>query len=207
MSAKKPQYMNPFEMLALSFEVMMGSEKAYKRLMRSVFEGHAHTVGAWAYDFLPQFFTEDTPARPFASLKVGDSESVDVEVHPHGVLYFARSVGDHNPLHFDKKYAAKSPFGEPIVHGMWSGSLFSAIFGHKLPGKGSVYRKQNLSFEGPARIGDVLTARVTITELDPKSLRIKFLTQVFNQDGKLVVDGDAVVYPAEKFEKKTQPAN
>lgn len=52
------------------------------------------------------------------------------------VRAFAALSGDTNPVHLDEAYAASTPFGKPIAHGMLSVSVISAILGNDLPGRG-----------------------------------------------------------------------
>ena len=65
------------------------------------------------------------------------------------VELFAKISGDHNPLHLSQEFASKSMFAKPVVHGLLVASLFSAIFGTKFPGEGSIYLSQTLRFEAP----------------------------------------------------------
>ena len=62
----------------------------------------------------------------------------------------------------------------------------------KLPGEGTIYLGQNLKFTRPVYIGDTVTAKVEVAEFIKKDI-VKLITTVTNQDGKTVVEGDAVV--------------
>ena len=65
----------------------------------------------------------------------------------------------------------------------------------KLPGPGTIYVSQEAQFRAPVFMGDTVTAKVECVEkLEPRKWT-KFHTTVHNQDGKLVVDGHAVVIP------------
>jgi 3-hydroxybutyryl-CoA dehydratase len=64
----------------------------------------------------------------------------------------------------------------------------------KLPGPGTIYIRQELNFRAPVRIGDTVRARVEVIEkLEKKRVRLK--TTCVNQEGTLVLDGEAVVSP------------
>jgi acyl dehydratase len=204
MPRKPLKYMDPFKFFSLWFFASLGSKQDQQKLMRSIFEGHAHLMGDWAYDVLPQFFMEDIPPREFKSLQVGDKESMTIEIHPHHLLYFARASGDYGAPHFDKKYAADTHFKEPIAHGLLVGSFVSSILAHKLPGTGTIYKSQTFNFKKPVYIGDTLTATATVKSLDVESLRITLDIVIVNQNGEVVVDGESVVYPAEKLAKKSK---
>lgn len=108
---------------------------------------------------------------------------------------FAASSGDVNPVHLDDEYAKSTIFKEKIAHGMWSAGLISACLATVMPGPGTVYLGQNLSFRLPVKVGDILTVTLTVKEkLDDKKYLI-IDCKVVNQDDKLVVVGDAQVMP------------
>ena len=105
---------------------------------------------------------------------------------------FAAVTGDDNPLHLDETFAATTPFGGRIAHGMLSAGYISAVIARKLPGSGAVYVSQTLRFRRPVRIGDCVTARAEITAIDSERARVT-LTTTCHVAGKVVVDGEAVV--------------
>src|SRR5213078_4678092 len=79
---------------------------------------------------------------------------------------FAAVSGDVNPVHLDEAYAKATPFGGRIAHGMLGAAYISAVLGNKLPGPGAIYLSQSLRFRRPVRIGDPVTAKVTVKALD-----------------------------------------
>jgi acyl dehydratase len=124
---------------------------------------------------------------------IGDTASIsrtitDVEIHA-----FAEVSGDHNPLHLDDEYAAKTRFGRRIAHGMLNASLISAVLANELPGVGSVYLSQTLKFVKPVFPGDTVTARVTVIAIRDDKPFITLETVCVNQDGETVLKGEATV--------------
>lgn len=112
------------------------------------------------------------------------------------ILAFAQASGDHNPVHLDEGYAKTTRFGQRIAHGMLVAGLISAVLGTQLPGPGTIYLGQELSFKAPVFIGDTVTAVVEVTSLREGKPIATLTTQCFNQDGLLVLDGKAtVLYP------------
>jgi 3-hydroxybutyryl-CoA dehydratase len=105
---------------------------------------------------------------------------------------FAAVTGDDNPVHMDAAFAATTPFGGRIAHGMLTASYISAVLGTQLAGPGSIYVSQSLRFRRPVRIGDEVIARVKITEIDTDRSRVTLETTC-QVGGKTVVDGEAVV--------------
>jgi 3-hydroxybutyryl-CoA dehydratase len=97
------------------------------------------------------------------------------------VMAFAEITGDFNPVHVDAEAAAASAFGERIVHGMLTASLLSALLATKLPGAGAIYLSQTLRFLRPVKLGDTVTAQVSITAIDPAKRRLTLATSVRNE--------------------------
>ena len=109
------------------------------------------------------------------------------------VRLFAQVSGDTNSVHLDEEYAKTTPFGRRIAHGMLTTSVISAILGNDLPGLGTIYLGQNVSFKAPVFIGDTITATVELIKFRDDKRIATFRTTVTNQDGVLVLEGEAVV--------------
>ena len=125
--------------------------------------------------------------------KVGDSASITKKFGIEEVTKFAEVSEDNNPIHLDEQAGAESIFGQRVVHGMLVGSLFSAIIGTKLPGKGTIYLGQNLSFKAPVMLDDEITATVEVASVREGKPIMKLRTFAVNAEGTLVIDGEAVV--------------
>jgi 3-hydroxybutyryl-CoA dehydratase len=109
------------------------------------------------------------------------------------VILFAGISGDNNPMHIDEEYAANTRFGGRIAHGMLSASLISTVIGTRLPGPGAIYMGQNLKFLKPVKIGDTVTALVTVLEVLQDKQRVRLQTECWVKSEK-VIDGDALVW-------------
>ncbi|WP_027909612.1 MaoC family dehydratase [Pseudomonas sp. URMO17WK12:I4] len=134
---------------------------------------------------------------PYEALEVGQTASYSKSVEERDILLFAAVSGDHNPVHLDAEYAATTMFKERIAHGMFSGALISAAVACTLPGPGTIYVGQQMSFQKPVKLGDTLTVRLEILEKLPK-FRVRIATRVFNQHDELVVDGEAEIIAPRK---------
>jgi 3-hydroxybutyryl-CoA dehydratase len=128
----------------------------------------------------------------FEDLSVGQTASFGKTITEADILMFAAVSGDTNPVHINKEVAAASMFKERIAHGMLSAGLISAVLGTRLPGEGTIYLGQNLKFRAPVKIGDTVTATVTITALDAAKKRV-VLNTVCTVEGKPVIEGEATV--------------
>jgi len=128
----------------------------------------------------------------FEEIHVGQSASRTVTVDGDLVSRFSEVSGDTNPVHLDEDYAKQTIFQGRIAHGMLSGALISAVLANDLPGNGTIYLSQSFRFLKPVRLGDSLTATVTVTSLDQKKRFIELTTECFVQDGSKVVSGVAL---------------
>ena len=128
-------------------------------------------------------------------LKVGDTAEFSKTISESDIYLYAGITGDFNPAHINEDYAKKTFFKTRIAHGMLSAGLISTVIGTRLPGTGSIYIKQSLSFLAPVRIGDTLTARVELIEIMAEKKQIRLKTTCFNQKGTRVLVGKAVVSP------------
>ena len=128
----------------------------------------------------------------FEDLSVGMTASYGKTVTEADILMYAGVSGDTNPLHLNREFAAQTPFGECIAHGMLSAGFISTVVGTKLPGPGGIYISQNLRFKAPVKVGDTVMARIEITELIPEKKRAMFKTQCLAGD-TVVIDGEAQI--------------
>lgn len=130
-----------------------------------------------------------------AEIRVGDTASFSKTISESDVYLFAGVTGDLNPFHINEEYAKNTFFKGRIAHGMLLAGFISTVIGCHLPGPGAIYAKQELAFLAPARIGDTITARVTVMEVRAEKNRVVLQTTCTSQDGTVVLDGQAVVSP------------
>ena len=128
-------------------------------------------------------------------IKVGDTAEFAKTITETDIYLYAGITGDFNPAHVNEVYAKNTFFKTRIAHGMLTAGLISAIIANQLPGPGTVYLKQDLSFLAPVHIGDTITGRVEIMELIPEKNRVRLKTTCSNQDGVIVISGEGLVSP------------
>jgi acyl dehydratase len=131
----------------------------------------------------------------YDELEIGTTASFSKTLGERDIVLYGETSGDNNPLHFDEDYASRTMFNGRIAHGMWSAGLISTCIGTLMPGPGSIYMSQELVFKLSVKIGDTLTATVTVKEKIEKRKSVVIGCQVRNQNAKLVVCGDARVIP------------
>jgi len=134
----------------------------------------------------------ETQTLYFEDLSVGMRETYAKEVKASDVVGFAEISGDRNPIHLSEHFAAKTPFGGRIAHGLYTASLISAVIGTRLPGPGAIYISQTLRFLAPVRIGDTVVASVEVVELSEKGRRGKLRCECRVGD-TVVLEGEAEV--------------
>lgn len=128
-----------------------------------------------------------------ADLRVGQRATYTRTVTARDIADFGALSGDHNPLHHDPAFAAKTRFGTPIAHGLLTGAFVSAVLGTRLPGPGAVYLSQSFRFLRPVRAGDTVTAAVEITAIRADKGIVTLQTVCRNSAGETVLDGEAVL--------------
>jgi 3-hydroxybutyryl-CoA dehydratase len=133
-----------------------------------------------------------TAGRTFEELSIGDVAERARTVGEADVQAFADVSGDHNPVHLDEAFAATTPFKTRIAHGMLSAGYISALIAGELPGPGSIYLNQTLSFRRPVKLGDTVVTRVEVIALDAEKARATLKTTCL-VDGKAVIEGEAVI--------------
>lgn len=136
--------------------------------------------------------TEKGISITYDHLQIGQKASLCRTVEERELQLFAVASGDSNPVHLDAEFAAKTLFKQRIAHGMFSGALISAALACQLPGPGTVYLEQTLSFRRPVFIDDEITVELEVIEKLPKN-RVRIKTTVTNQNGKIVTTGEALV--------------
>jgi acyl dehydratase len=126
-------------------------------------------------------------------IEVGQRAQRTRVVQPRDIELFTELTGDRNPLHYEAR-AGASRFGGVIVQGGVTSGLLNAVVAEDLPGPGSVFLHVDWSFRAPVRPGDSITAEVEVLEVRPDKPISKLRTSITNQDGTVVLDGEALVW-------------
>lgn len=129
----------------------------------------------------------------FDDLEIGQSYKMSRFFTQQEVMDFAQLSYDTNPIHTDAEFARTTQFGQLIVPGFLTGSMFSAIIGTKFPGFGSIYLNQNMSFRRPVFPNQQVTAVVRVKELFPEKHRALLETNCYDEDQTLLIEGTALV--------------
>ncbi len=137
----------------------------------------------------------------YDEIHIGDSASLERTLTRDDVTLFALVSGDINPTHLDNDFATAPGRKGLTAHSMLGGSFLSALFGERLPGPGTVYRKQTFDFIQPPMLGDTLAVEIVVSAKLPERI-VAFDCKATNQHGETVFTGTAeVIAPAEKVSR------
>ena len=124
-----------------------------------------------------------------SELAVGQSENFTVTVTQEMMEDFYRLTGDDSPIHRSEEYAAGRGYPGRVVYGMLGASFFSTLAGVYLPGEHCLLHGVEAKFARPVFIGDTLTVKGTVTEVNDTFKEITVRAEIFNQEGKKVTRG------------------
>jgi len=138
---------------------------------------------------------EEKKSLTIDEIYVGQSASRTKTFEEGDVFTFIGLTRDINPIHYDEAFAKQTPFGKRLVPAPFTCTLISGILGQQLPGGGSIYVSQTVKFKAPVFFGDTVTCTLTVTEINRERGRVTLSTVLTNQDGKVVIEGEAVSIP------------
>jgi acyl dehydratase len=129
---------------------------------------------------------------------VGDRAEFSKTVTETDLALFAAVSGDFDPVHVDEAYARTTPFGRRIAHGALALALLStvsALISRRARDRGSRGTSVSLGYDrirflAPVFVGDTLTARYTVLELDADARRSRAKVEVVKAGGELAVAGE-----------------
>lgn len=144
--------------------------------------------------------TEESLVRwsdPFDRLSVGQRfRSGRRTVRDSEVKAFAALTGDSHPQHVDADWAAASPFGERIAHGMLILSLAVGLVPLDPERVLALRRVSDAVFKRPVRLDESILVAGQLTALRPiddHAGLVDFNWQIRNQDDALVVRANVQV--------------
>jgi acyl dehydratase len=143
--------------------------------------------------------------QTYQDLEIGTEGRFSKQLTERDIILFGVTSGDINPVHFDTEYAATTTFETRIAHGMWSAGLISTVIGVVMPGPGSIYISQDLKFKRPVRIGDTLTAVLTVKKKIEIFKYVVLDCKVINQNDEVVTQGEATVMPPKSSAELDSP--
>jgi acyl dehydratase len=137
---------------------------------------------------------DDRPVTGPLGLRVGQRAERTKVINDEDVDAYARITGDRNPLHFDDAFAASTRFGRRVVQGGISAGMLNALVAMDLPGAGTVFMSQSITYLAPAHVGDTLTARAEVISLKPDKPVCQLRFDIVNQDQRTLLKAEAWTY-------------
>lgn len=99
---------------------------------------------------------------------------------------FARLSGDHNPIHVDPAFSARTSFGATVSHGMLLFTALRGLVARHYPGWRMTH--QDLKFPAPAYADEALTLELHTTA-GAASNTASLLTRIVKADGRVCLEG------------------
>ena len=127
-------------------------------------------------------------------LKVGQRARRTQTVTAREVELYAQITGDRNPLHFDEGFARRTRFGRLVAQGGIAAGMLNALVAMDMPGPGTVFLSQTLTYKAPTYLGDTLTAEIEVLSLKPDKPVAQLKATITNQDGTVLLEGECWTY-------------
>ena len=135
------------------------------------------------------------------SPKLNDVFKHDFTFTDEEIYAYAKISGDVNPIHLSEEYSKNTMYGRCIVHGYYSISVFSKVYGTLLYPESHILISQNAKYIKPIFTGVVYTAVFTTKQLFHDKNRVLYLNEIFEKEtGELKITGEAILMN-EKFYK------
>jgi 3-hydroxybutyryl-CoA dehydratase len=145
---------------------------------------------------------EDSIGLTIEEVNIGDTATFTKTLTQADVYQFTGIIGNFNPIHINREFAAKTAYGQRTVPQMLVAGLVSKILGTQYPGNGTVHVAQDLNFHKPVFFNDTIQARLVVTKIDGKKGRVWLDLVCKNQNGETVISGESVVEPPEPFQEE-----
>jgi 3-hydroxybutyryl-CoA dehydratase len=127
--------------------------------------------------------------RDFDALAVGDAfVTRGRTVTEADVVAFAALTGDRHPLHVDAEWAAASPFGARIAHGLLVLSYGAGLLPFDPERVIALRAVREAVFKRPVHIGDTIRLEAEVAgkrALDPERGLVEARWRVLDQDDRL----------------------
>jgi len=123
------------------------------------------------------------------------------------VVNFAGLSWDHNPLHTDEVYSAKTGFGKRIAHGLLGVVIHSGLAYQLTEGTLLAFLDLTWQFKLPIYIGDTIHVEQVVKEMRDSSKEdrgiLTFEKEIINQRNEVVQTGTTTILLAKRTYKVT----
>jgi phosphate butyryltransferase len=140
--------------------------------------------------------------RTYDELQVGDVAELRRLITADDLYVFAVASGNSNPMHLQDSDLDGNGTTERVAPGMFVASLISAVLGTKLPGPGTLYRRQVIDFLARAHAGDEVVVRAEVLAKTDGVVRLKTEVRRITDDAVILTGEAEVLAPTEKFDRE-----
>jgi acyl dehydratase len=179
---------------ALADVAAQQSKAAMGAMRRRIARGRLAPLQVGSFTHSGEILVTFAQPATLLRMKIGDQARRTRTVTARDIELFTELTGDRNPLHYEEAAANASRFGGIIVQGGVTTGLLNAVVAEDLPGPGSVFLHVEWDFKAPVRPGDEITAEVEVLEAREDKPITKLRTTITNQEGVVVLDGEALVW-------------
>lgn len=135
-------------------------------------------------------------SQAMQKISVGDEKTICKTISESDVYLYAGIIGDLHPNHTDAEYAG-ARFGGRVMHGALLPGFISRctvdLIGDRLDPPGYAAQSFGVKCVAPILIGDTISVRVTVADINVERRKITFDALITNQDGETCAFGDSVV--------------
>lgn len=141
-------------------------------------------------------------------ISVGETTTFSKTVGESDVYQFAGISGDFSPNHVNEEFMKKTPYGHRIAHGVMTlafASATSSMMADKSFASQDRFAPVSLGYDKlrflkGVLIGDTITIKYTLAEIDPERMRTRSKVEAFNQRGEIVMVAEHIMKWLEKTE-------
>lgn len=134
-------------------------------------------------------------------VKIGDHVSFSKTVGESDIYMFAGITGDLSSNHVNEQVMSRSKYKHRIAHGALLVGFMSTASTRMIEVHAGISETETpvslgydkIRFLGPVFIGDTVTVRYKIKEIDPVKRRSRSEISVVNQNGDLVAAGEHIL--------------
>jgi len=130
--------------------------------------------------------------KRFEDIGIGEKATFSKTMTESDIFAFSAVTGDFNPIHVNAEFAKDTIFKQRVVHGMLTAGLIDQTLTN-IGGAGNIHLSQFVKFTAPVFIGDTVTVVSEVVSKDPAKNRLTVKSVVTNQEGKAVLEGEALI--------------
>lgn len=144
-------------------------------------QNHEETVG-------------DMKQTSLRDVHLGESKTLQRVFTQEEVKQCAALTGDSNPLYLDETFAAATRYRRTIVQALLTEGLITALINQYIPGPGALLLEKELVFPFPVFVGETITARVEVIDIDHERHWLTQKVICHNPHGQEVIRGQIVLH-------------